>query len=175
MRRCKNRMENILPSLAIRTDQSDPFSQTLMIWLKRKWGYMTEGLPLILFLIFTDRIRRMREGNVFSLSTPGGGVPGQVQTGGGGTPARSRWRGVPYPALDGGVPQPGPDGGVPLDGVPPPARSRRGGNPHQGWGCPPAKSRLGGGIPGTPPRLGQQKEDTSPFSGATDTPVLNFW
>ena len=43
----------------------------------------------------TDRIRRMREGNVFSLSTPGGG----------GTQARSS---------QGGVPEPGPAGGTPM-------------------------------------------------------------
>ena len=38
-------------------------------------------------IFITDRIRRMREGNVFSLSTPGGG--------GGVTPARSKGGGYP--------------------------------------------------------------------------------
>ena len=81
--------------------------------------------------VITDRIRRMREGNVFSLSTPGGGggTPTRSRRGGGapsslgwgaGTLARSRLGGVPHPALEGGVPQPGPDrGGTP-------ARSRWG-------------------------------------------------
>ena len=51
--------------------------------------------------IFTARIRRMGEGNIFSLFTlAGGGTPSQV---GGGYPARSE--GVPRPGLDvGGVP-----------------------------------------------------------------------
>ena len=57
--------------------------------------------------LFTDRIRRMREGNVFSMSTPrrgGGPWPGPDGGGGyphpavdrGGTPARSG-QGVPPP------------------------------------------------------------------------------
>ena len=51
--------------------------------------------------IFTARIRRMREGNIFSLyvSPQGGGVP------------------QPGPGPDGGgAPQPGPDGGIPRSG-----------------------------------------------------------
>ena len=43
--------------------------------------------------LFTARIRRMTEGNVFTLSTISGG--------GGSTPARSGWWGVPQPGLDG--------------------------------------------------------------------------
>ena len=88
-----------------------------------------------LWNIFTDRIRRMREGNVFSLSTPvgGGGVPGQVQMGGipakstggypiSGTPHQT-WLGVPLP------------GGYPTLGNPP-IGPGQGGNPARGGGYP---------------------------------------
>ena len=81
--------------------------------------------------IITDRIRRMREGSVFSLSTPGGG-------GGGGA----------------GVPWPGPD----RVGVPHPGQVRMGGTPVSGWlpGVPPPLARSGrmGGSParGVPTR-----------------------
>ena len=100
----------------------------------------------------------MGEGNVFNLSTPGGGYPGQVQMGGipargGGVPgdhsqarsgqgtgyprARSEW-GLP---LLGGTPQVRSGWGVPLLGVPPLARS--------GWE----------GYPGyPPPGTGQHME-----------------
>ena len=78
--------------------------------------------------IFTDRTRRMREGNVFSLSTPGGypsqvwswggtparsgGIPARGCPPGGGTPARGMpAQGTPYP-------QPGQDGGYPSQGGP---------------------------------------------------------
>ena len=87
----------------------------------------------------------MREGNVFSLSTPGGG-----------TSARSR-RGVPHPALDGGgTPARSRKGGYPIQpwtgGTP--ARSRWGypsqvhmwGTPYQRWGTPQVQT---GGTPGT--------------------------
>ena len=75
-------------------------------------------------MIFTDRVRSTREGNVFSLFThKGGGYPGQVQMGGG-TPAR----------FNGGThlgQGSGPIGGVPEVGYPPsgypPARSDGGG------------------------------------------------
>ena len=70
----------------------------------------------------------MREGNVFSLSTPSGG-----------TPARSRWGG-------GGerVPQPGPDGGYPWPGMGyPTAKSRQGGTPPP----PPVRTTEGVGMP----------------------------
>ena len=124
-------------------------------------------------LIFTARIRRMGEGNVFSLSTLGGvpishnalqhfpechgaagGVPCQVQPGG------VLWLGGRGCTLAGGVPW---LGGYPGQ-VPPPARSV-GGYPSQGGTqvrYPPARS-VGGGVPwpglvprsGTPPRPGQ--------------------
>ena len=49
---------------------------------------MTLDPAVVLILtIITDRVCSTREGNVFSLFTPGGGgggYPGQVQTGGGG-------------------------------------------------------------------------------------------
>ena len=71
-------------------------------------GYAAGGRPLAVFrrrtllwswmctIIFTDRIRRMREGNVFSLFTPRRGVP-EPGPAGGGHPDR---RGYP----NGGVP-----------------------------------------------------------------------
>ena len=75
--------------------------------------------------IVTDRIRRMGEGNVFSLFTPGAeGIPRPGPTGGpglmGGTPAR--FDGVPQPGLTGEVPQPGLMGGTlaRFDGLPQP-------------------------------------------------------
>ena len=61
--------------------------------------------------LITDRIRRMGEGNVFSLFTPWGGIP---------RPGPNR--GVPCQGLGRGVPQPGPDGG---GGTP--SRSQQGG------------------------------------------------
>ena len=77
----------------------------------------------ICYIIFTAHIQRMREGNIFSLSTlaEGGGYP--VPGPDGGVPyPRSRW-GYPIPGLDRGVPHsrsrwegypiPGPDGGTP--------------------------------------------------------------
>ena len=97
--------------------------------------------------IITDRIRRLGEGNVFSLFTPGG------------TPTRSRrGRWVPQPGPDwGGVPWPGPDGGVPQVRYPP-DRSGWGGVPRPGpdRGYPkvgtPLPGQDGGGYPniGTP-------------------------
>ena len=86
--------------------------------------------------IITARIRRMREGNSFSLSTLAGGTPSQVWMGGGGTPSQVQMggypipgpdrRGYPIPGLDGRrYPIPGLDGGYPIllmggtwDGVP---------------------------------------------------------
>ena len=94
------------------------------------------------------------EGNVFSLSTPWGGV--------GGTSVRSR-RGVPHPGQDGGVPWPGC--GTPRNGVSSPSRdgvhlpemgypllARDAGYPQsrdevppiQGWGAP--QDRTADGI-----------------------------
>ena len=102
----------------------------------------------------------MREGNVFSLSTPGG------------------WGGgVPQPSQDGGVPQPG---GCPPQGTPlarsgstrlgsPPVKVRMGGLPQPGGthlGCPqpgqdgggtPARGALTQGNP-PPPRTGRHME-----------------
>ena len=77
-------------------------------------------------MIVTDRIRRMREGNVFLLSTPGG-VPEPSPAGGGG--------GVIEPGPAGGVPEPGPAGGGYPSQVQPGgtrARSSQGGVPESG-------------------------------------------
>ena len=75
-----------------------------------------------LLSIITDRVRSTREGNVFSLFTPGGGVP--------------------RPGPDGGVPQPGLIGGNP-------ARSDGG---YPCWGgtppqVPPPQLDLARGVP----------------------------
>ena len=110
--------------------------------------------------IFTDRIRSTREGNVFSLFTPGGGYPGQVW--GGEYPSQVQ-RGVPlldgYPILgtplskwlgypDGGtppwVPPVGPGQGVPQLGEYPTS----GTTPHQTW---PGGTLMGGTPPQVPP------------------------
>ena len=100
--------------------------------------------------IITDRVRSTREGNVFSLFTPGGGgYPSQVQPGGypdGGTWARSS-RGV-YPD---GVPR---WGGTPPQ-VPPPHQTWLGGYPSRGYltsGTPPLSDLAGGStsVGGTP-------------------------
>ena len=76
----------------------------------------------------TYRIRRMREGNILILSTPGGG-----------TRARSSWGGTP------GTPLSDLDGGTPMGGTM--------GTPHQTWtwGTPiggvPSQTWMGGGTP----------------------------
>ena len=106
----------------------------------------------------TDRIRRMREGNVFSLSTPvwgGGGVlprPGpdgeavpQPGLGRGGTPPQVPPPWVPPSDLDGGTPAMG----VPHLGYPPSRPGQGvplpGGYPTSGTPSPP--SDLAGGTP----------------------------
>ena len=86
------------------------------------------------FKIITARIRRMREGNIFSLSTlmrreyspPGdGGVP-HPRSGWGVPHPRSGWEGTPFQVWMAGTPLPGLDGDNPppllgLDaGTPPP-------------------------------------------------------
>ena len=86
--------------------------------------------------IITDRIWRMREGNVFSLSTPvgGGGVPWPGPARGGGYPSQVQPGVPPRPSQDKGrVPQLG--GGT--------------------WGIP-YQVRTGGYPP--PPRTGQHME-----------------
>ena len=77
--------------------------------------------------IFTARIRRMREGNIFSLLTlAGGGIPhsrsrqGVPHLADCGVPhSRSRMGGVGvlHPVLDRGYPIPGPDRGYPIPGL----------------------------------------------------------
>ena len=122
----------------------------------------------------------MKEGNVFSLSTPWGGYPRQVQMEGvPHTPARSDWgcpRGVPHPwpgrdreyppARSGqGVPQPGastqgtplarsgwgyPSQGTTCLGYPTLGLVRTGGAP--AWGC----------LPGVSPQPGQDRTVPQP-------------
>ena len=101
--------------------------------------------------LITARIRRMREGNIFSLFTLsgegvpcprfglGGGNPIPGVEGGYPIPGMDRGGGYPIPDVDGGYPIPGPDGGgYPIPGVdwgvPHPAD--RGGvlHPRSGWG-----------------------------------------
>ena len=102
-------------------------------------------------IIFTDRIRRMREGNVFSLSTPVGG-------GGGVTPARSRQGGIPQPGPAGGryptlstPPGPGWGRGYPCQGYTPPwVPPIRPGWVVPLWGYPPCQTWLGVPLPGVP-------------------------
>ena len=119
------------------------------VWTKLDTVFTCNKLQLDVVMnipVITDRIRRMREGNVFSLSTP---------VGGGGTPARSS-QGVPhlgYPPV-----RPGLGGGTPP--WVPPSRTWPGGYPCQKgtplsiphwtwWGGTPA----GRGVPhlGNPP------------------------
>ena len=125
----------------------------MMVWRDTKW----------LEYIITARIRRMTEGNVFTLSTIAGGGGG-----GGERPRlRSRWGrgGTPSQVWMGGLPHP-------VDGTPscwwggggrgvPHPRSRQGGNPIPGLdrgvfhpsldrGVTPSKIRTGG-YPGVPP------------------------
>ena len=91
--------------------------------------------------IITARIRRMGEGNIFSLFTLAGrgGTPSQTWDGvpcprSGGVPhPRSGWGGYPVPGLGGRYPAPGLGwGGYPVPGL--------------GWGVPCPKSGLGGTL-----------------------------
>ena len=109
--------------------------------------------------------RRMREGNIFSLSTlSGGGTPSQVRmivgvpcprSGWGGTPSQIRTGGGIPILLTGGYHHPA-DGGYPhsADGGGPHPRSRWGypGGPpiETGWQYPPLHPDLDG-LPPTPP------------------------
>ena len=100
-----------------------------------------------MLLIFTDRIRRMREGNVFSLFTPRG-VPEPGPAGGGGVvpepgPAGGRGGTRSGPAWGGYLSQVQP-GGTPMGGVTPTGGYPTSGTPHQTWtgGTP-----VGGGYP----------------------------
>ena len=106
-------------------------------------------------------IRRMGEGNIFSLFTLGGGVPRPgLDVGEGGTPSQVWGRGVPRPGLDdgGGTPYPG-IGYPPGHGIgysPGPRMGYPLWPPDLGWGTPPD---LGRGTPpcpdmgqGTPPQ-----------------------
>ena len=123
--------------------------------------------------IVTARIRRMTEGNIFSLSTlvggwgglphlrsgwGGGGTQSQVQTGGphlrsglggGVSHHRSRWGRLPHPRSERGVPH-SADGGYPIqdqDGgtleYPLPIQDWMGYPPDLRWGYPPSKTGWG--------------------------------
>ena len=87
----------------------------------------------------------MGEGNVFSLFTPGGGYPGQVQTRGG-VP-----QGTYPPTKVGTLPQPGQDGSTQCT------------YPHPGRYPSPGQIRMGGG--GTPSYLPPAKVGTLPPTG----------
>ena len=99
-----------------------------------------------LFQIFTDRVRSTREGNVFSLFTPGGGGGGVPRPGpdrGGGTLARSVGGG--YSPLD-------LVGGYPTLGTP---SDLARGVPHLGYPC----QNWLGGTPMGVPHLGYPPSD----------------
>ena len=85
---------------------------------------------------FTARIRRMIEGNIFSLFTPGGGWGVPHPADGGGTPILPDW-GVPHPSQPGGRGTPSFLMGVPPSGLGYPSIGT-------GWGHPPIR-------PGVPP------------------------
>ena len=126
-------------------------------------------------LVFTDRVRSTRGGNIFSLSVcphPGGVVPRPADGGGGGVPCPADGGGVPHPADGGGtpsswwwgVPQPG---GTSARGVPQLGGTLAGGVPQSGWypgrggtpvrmvpwqgGYPSQGVPQQGGVPGVPP------------------------
>ena len=73
----------------------------------RNWTNVTPLDPSMIQWVFTARIRRMTEGNVFTLSTiwGGGGVP-HLRSGCKGVPhPRSGWGGTPHPRSgQGGTP-----------------------------------------------------------------------
>ena len=102
--------------------------------------------------IITDRVRSTRREVMFSVCP-------HLE---GGTPDRSRWEGVPHPALgNGGTSARSNGGGYPSqvwwpsrDGVPPP-HARSGWIPHLGWGTPlagvpPPRYRTTDGVLDTP-------------------------
>ena len=98
-----------------------------------------------------------------------------LSTGGGGTPARSRWEGVPWPGPDGGVPPPGPDRGVPWPGLDGGTRGGVSPLPQQVWGIPPP-ARWGWGYTrwGTPPPHGDGVTPPPPPVRTTEG-VLATW
>ena len=123
-----------------------------------------------LFDFVTDRIRRMRESNVFSLFTPvgGGGYPGQVQMGG--YPSQVQ-RGVPhlgYPRshLARGTSHQTWLGWYPRQGVP------CQGVPHLGY----PQSDLAGGVPPIRPGQGSTPGRGYPARGyhTLDTPCQTW-
>ena len=158
------------------------------------------GIPLDFtqgdFGFFTDRVRSMRGGYIFSLcvSPHLGGYPIRLM---GGVPhPRSSWGGYPIPGPAGGYPIPGPAGGStpssrwggtpscqkggarlgypPGRGTPPPA----GVPPRLGY--PPSPHRLGAavGMPSCVHAGGLscfKNDNLSNFLGATETPVLDLW
>ena len=132
--------------------------------------FFSFGTIVVPLLLFTDRVRSTRGGNIFTLcvcphlggeyairlmggvshprSRWGGGTPSQVQVGGtpsswwwGGTPSSWWWGGYPIQLMVWGTLAGGPPG-VP----PPPSRSRWGAHP--GY---PHPSLGGGPARGTPP------------------------
>ena len=97
------------------------------------------GFYAAYWLVVTARIRRMREGNIFSLSTLVGGYTVQ-----------GLWVGgvYPIPGLGGGVPCPRSGWGYPISGL-----GGGGVTPSQVWvgGTPDQVWMVGGGTQGTPP------------------------
>ena len=87
---------------------------------------------LAFYRITTTHIRRMKKGNIFSLFTPGRGVPPSNQWWGGYPHPRSGWRGYPFLLTGKGYTQPRSGQGVPLVQVP----GQDGGTPGQDGGVP---------------------------------------
>ena len=131
-----------------------------------------------MLFLFTTRIRRMGEGNIFSLFTlsgGGGGTKSRSGLWGGGVPQYLGW-GEPHPR-GGGVPQPGLDSG----GEPHPrggtlARSGWWGYTPQvrsgWWGYPPPPGQVWmvGGYPPTHPPT-KQSSKASTYYAAGGMPL----
>ena len=131
--------------------------------LTKIYGFLSR----VCCLLFTARIRRMGEGNIFSLFSLAGGTPSQVWVGGypisglgrGGTPSQVWVGGYPVQGLGRGGTPSQVGGGIPhlrsegtpsqVGGVPP---SQVGGTPSQvRRGYPRTRSGVWGVTPGTPP------------------------
>ena len=146
----------ISPMLRLAASDAESYMQNARSGVGVRWGQTTLNKSDV--QVVTARIRRMGEGNIFSLFTlAGGGTLSQVCKWGVPCPRsgrvpypRSRWWGVcPYPqsGLDGGGTWGTPQS---WDGVPYPPTDLGWGTPHpdMGWGIPPHQVWMMGGVPG---------------------------